>query len=363
MNKFNLRAKLYGTAMAAILAFGLTSCDNWVYDDLDPCTVTYRLKFTYDYNMKYADAFPAEVRSVNVWAFDSEGRLAWQGKASGASLADKDFYLTMDVAPGTYSFLAWGGLSGQDAFTVADATRPASMRNLGCTLNLKERVQENEDETRADGDAPALYSDYKMMGLYHGILDDVTLTVQETEHVVQDMVIPMMKDTKRVAVMLQHLDGSAIERGDFSVSIEAANSLLAWDNAVLPGPEFSYTPWSVTYGQTTALTPGGDPDGTITTIASHLSELSTSRIMADSGQRLKVRRNSDGRTIINVPFVQYLLLVKGNYNENLSDQEYLDRMDDFSMVFFLNPNDTWYSAIGVYINSWAVVPPQEENDL
>ena len=61
--------------------------------------------------------------------------------------------------------------------------------------------------------------------------------------------------------------------------------------------------------------------------------------------------------------MQYLLLVKGNYNENLSDQEYLDRMDDFSMVFFLNPNDTWYSAIGVYINSWAVVPPQEENDL
>lgn len=113
MNKFNLRAKLYGTAMAAILALGLTSCDNWVYDDLDPCTVTYRLKFTYDYNMKYADAFPAEVRSVNVWAFDSEGRLAWQGEASGASLADKDFYLTMDVAPGTYSFLAWGGLAGQ----------------------------------------------------------------------------------------------------------------------------------------------------------------------------------------------------------------------------------------------------------
>lgn len=357
MNKFNLRAKLYGTALMAMLSLGLTSCDNVIYDDLDPCTVTYRLKFTYDYNMKFADAFPAEVKSVNVWAFDTDGRLAWQGEASGDALKEKDFYISMDLAPGTYSFLAWGGLTGQDAFTVVNASRPASMQDLGCVLNLKER----ENGTRAEGDD--LYSNYEMRGLYHGILDDVTLTVRETEHVVQEVTIPMMKDTKRVAVMLQHLDGSPIERGDFSVSIEASNSLLSWDNAVLPGPEFSYIPWSVSYGQTTPSTPEGEPDGDITTIASHLSELSTSRIMADSRQRLKVVRNSDGRTIINIPFVQYLLLVKGNYHRDLTDQEYLDRQDDYSMVFFLDQNNSWYSAIGIYINNWAVVPPQEEGNL
>ncbi len=349
MNKFNLRATIYGTALTAMMTVGLTSCDNWVYDDLDPCTVTYRVKFTYDYNMKFADAFPAEVHSVNVWAFDSQGRLAWKGEASGDALKEKDFYITMDVAPGTYSFLAWGGLAGQQAFTVADANAPADMQALDCDLNLK-------NATRAD--VEGLYADYEMRGLYHGIINDVTLATRETEHYVQEVTIPLMKGTNRVAVMLQHTNNQPIKDGDFSVSIEAANSLLSWNNDVLPGPTFSYIPWSTSYGQTTS---SGSGDGTQSTVSTYLSELSTSRIMADSDQRLKVVRNTDGKTIIDIPFVQYLLLVKGNYNRNLTDQEYLDRQDDFSMVFFLTDDNTWYSAIGIYINSWAVVPPQEDN--
>lgn len=39
-----------------------------VTDDLDPCPALLRIKFEYDYNIKWADAFRHEVKSVNVWA-------------------------------------------------------------------------------------------------------------------------------------------------------------------------------------------------------------------------------------------------------------------------------------------------------
>jgi len=353
MNNLKLRTKILGAVLPTLLAAGLSSCENWVYEDLDPCTMTYRLKFRYDYNMKFADAFPAEVKSINVWAFDSEGKPVWKGEASGDALGEDDFSMTIDVAPGTYSFLAWGGLADSEAFTVEHASAPSSVQDLGCRLNLR--------DTRAD--ASGLYSDHEMRGLYHGTINNVTLTSRNDKNTVQEVTIQMMKDTNRIAVMLQHINNTPIQEGDFSVSIEADNSLLSWDNNVIPGPKFSYLPWSTSYGQITPGTPEGDADGTQTTVATYLSELTTSRIMADSNHRLKVVRNTDGKTIINIPLAQYLLLVKGNYHRNLSDQEYLDRQDDYSIVFFLNDDKSWYSAIGIYINSWVIVPPQEEDNI
>lgn len=53
-----------------LAAASLTGC-GWVKDDLEPCPAKLSLKFVYDYNMMFADAFHHEVRSVNVWAFDS----------------------------------------------------------------------------------------------------------------------------------------------------------------------------------------------------------------------------------------------------------------------------------------------------
>lgn len=51
----------------------LVSCDNAIYDDEGDCSVTYHLKFRYDMNMKFADAFTHEVKSVRLYAFNSNG--------------------------------------------------------------------------------------------------------------------------------------------------------------------------------------------------------------------------------------------------------------------------------------------------
>lgn len=54
-----LRHKIQAIASAiAIIAAAMTvtSCDSLIYDDLDPCGV--KLRFVYDYNMLYANAFP-----------------------------------------------------------------------------------------------------------------------------------------------------------------------------------------------------------------------------------------------------------------------------------------------------------------
>ena len=64
--------------------------------------------------------------------------------------------------------------------------------------------------------------------------------------------------------------------------------------------------------------------------------------------------NKAGETVLSIPLIDYCLLVKGNYNRNMSDQEYLDRQDEYNMTFFLDENDRWVNST-IYINSWKVV--------
>ena len=54
----------------------------------------------------------------------------------------------------------------------------------------------------------------------------------------------------------------------------------------------------------------------------------------------------------------YALLVKGNYNRQMSNQEYLDRQDEYNMTFFLDEDGDWLSA-SIIVNSWRVVLSNE----
>ena len=74
------------------------------------------------------------------------------------------------------------------------------------------------------------------------------------------------------------------------------------------------------------------------------------------GQRpvLVVKNVAEDRTVLSVPLIDYALLVKGNYNKDMDNQEYLDRQDEYSMTFFLDESGEWISS-SVIINSWRVV--------
>ena len=70
--------------------------------------------------------------------------------------------------------------------------------------------------------------------------------------------------------------------------------------------------------------------------------------------RLTVTNNETDETVLSIPLIDYALLVKGYYNRNMSDQEYLDRQDVYDMVFFLDKDGSWMNSY-IYINSWKVV--------
>lgn len=110
------------------------SCDGMIYNDEGDCSVRYRLKFRYDMNLKFADAFAHEVKSVRLYAFNSDGELVWQSAEQGSVLASGDYVMPLDLAPGDYHLVAWCGLDNEESFALPDASYGCHLEDLHCKL-------------------------------------------------------------------------------------------------------------------------------------------------------------------------------------------------------------------------------------
>lgn len=332
----------------AALAVGLTMTGcSLVYDDLPECPAQLNVKFQFNYTLDRGEAFAEQVYSVNVWAFDQAGNFVWSGSASGDILKDSDFKLETPLGEGTYDFVAWCGLEGNDDFTLATYT-PESKTELETKLNTIEKQGLNVSSSH-------------FKSLFHGMKSGVEHKINTKAPSVTTVTIPLIKDTNDIAVMLVNEDGTTLNENDFTVSFTYADSWLAWNNAVRgDSPAVTYTPWSVLYGETTKGRADIDDNENMPVRSSLLYEMSVSRLMVGGNAYLDIVRNTDGVRIIHIPLIDYFIYAKGNRFNQYSDQEYLDRRSDYSALFFIDNDLGWYMAAGIYICGWAVVPPQSD---
>ena len=155
-------------------------------------------------------------------------------------------------------------------------------------------------------------------------------------------------------MVLQHLSGEDIHPADFEFSIEDDNGWLAFDNSILREEPVVYRPWKVYSGAA-----GVEKGRAITSVQVAVAELTVNRLVMRDWTKyrqpmLTIRSASDGKLIASLPVIDYALLVKGAHHQQMDDQEYLDRADEYNMTFFLDRNDNWVSTV-IQVNSWQVV--------
>ena len=88
--------------------------------------------------------------------------------------------------------------------------------------------------------------------------------------------------------------------------------------------------------------------------------MTVNRLFTGKNPQLCVLKHETGEKVFQIPLIDYVLLVKGKYNRAMTNQEYLDRQDEYSFIFFLDANNNWLSS-HIFINSWRVV--LNEKDL
>ena len=333
----NIRVWAWLTAMMGMTALA-TSCSNILDEEEVDCSVEYRVKFKYDHNMKFADAFANEVRSVTLYAFDKEGKFVYQRTEQGDILGEEDYSMPVEVEAGDYRLVTWAGLEGEESFSVPVLTPGVStIDELTCRMN---RIS-----VRADGTA-IVNEDLKP--LWHGEVTEQTF--QSRAALNQTITVPLVKNTNNVRIVLQHLSGSPVEVEKFTFTITDENGWMDYDNSLLEDEQLTYYAWRTDDGVAEL-----DADGSRaqTSIGVAIAELTVGRLVLENNPVLTVT-NDKGEKVLSIPLIDYALLVKGYYNRNMDDQEYLDRQDEYNMTFFLDEEDHWVNSY-IIINSWKVV--------
>ena len=330
------------SSLIMVLALGsaVVSCDNILAEEEEDCSVHYRVKFKYDYNMKYADAFANEVSSVTLYAFDDNGKLAFQKTEEGEILKAQDYYMDLEVPSGDYRLITWAGRLDEEAsfsvplMTVGEST----YEELKCKM-------ERAYTRAADGSA---FIDTELTGLWHGDID--THNFPSRAAMIETVTVPLVKNTNKIRIILQQMNGQGLDAENFEFTITDNNGYMNYDNMLLEDETLTYYPYfhadgSTAFGDDTQAEEGDN-------ISVAIAQLTVCRLVESQNPYLTITNMETGKEILSIPLIKYLLLTEAEGHE-MTNQEYLDRQDEYHMTFFLDENMAWINT-QIVINDWIV---------
>ncbi|WP_455585286.1 FimB/Mfa2 family fimbrial subunit [Bacteroides sp.] len=332
-----------------ILAGATASCDSVLDFEEGDCSIEYQVKFKYDYNMKEVDAFAKEVKSVTLYAFDDDGNFVYQKTEQGERLADGNYAMTVDIEPGEYHLVTWAGLDNQ-SFAV-----PLLTEGVSKLEELKVLTRRNID-TRAEGEEGEYIVQHQLASLFHGEVKKQTFTRARQNTVTT---IDLTKNTNNIRIVIAQVNSNpskpvtrAINKDRFSYALYDDNGYMNYDNTLLEDNLLTYLPFvtETTSVKTRALS----TNNTEAEYPAAVAEISVARLMETQKPRLEIKDAETGKELLpSGSLIEYLNLLKTQNKIDMPLQEYLDREDNYSMIFFVNENLTLLKTV-MQINKWVV---------
>lgn len=315
--------------VAMVLAASMSSCDTIDDDDKD-CAITYEVRFRYDYNMKWADAFAHEVHAVALYAFDDDGKLAHTVTDTGAHLAMQGYTMKVDFNPADYDIIVWAGEPRSSSFDIPE--HPATTDDLVCAMHTRHVTDHEEDY---------IVEDINLTPLWHGETVHPQPSIEGRRHITD---VSLVKDTNSIRVILQQMDDKEIDPEDFDFVITTHNCHIDAHNNIMCQHQLRCRPYFKAHG-----TAEGSTGQQLNVL---VAEITTARLMEDSDAELVIYNRHSQDTKLAIPLVKYLLLTEAE-GHKISPQEYLDRQDEYNMTFFLDKDLEWLKT-QIIINDWVV---------
>lgn len=328
--KRDMMLRWSGMVCAFLMLVSLSSCEK-IYDDLEACPHGVSLRFVYDYNMAYANAFPQKVDCLTLYVYDSEDHyVATHVVTADSLLKDEGWRMQLELPEGSYHFVAYGGLACDES---------------SFSLMQEPAVSSRFEDLRAGMDADCLSSEdscrRNLHGFYWGHLQ------LETADLYREGTVKMMKNTNNIRIVLQDVNSEQPVYGeDFTFSITDDNTLFGENNDLIANGNVTYVPWA--QGNTFI---GMDNAGR--EVVGAYAELSVSRLMTKNSPVLLIRSKETGENVIDIPLLNYLMLYRSDLYAKMEMQEFLDRQSEWSMLFLLDSEKRWVQTY-IKINDWTV---------
>ncbi|KAA3941876.1 FimB/Mfa2 family fimbrial subunit [Bacteroides ovatus] len=301
----------YGSCLLLLLVlFSCTSID----ETLPECRLYVR--FRYDYNMEFSDAFASQVNRVDVFVFDKDGTFVIKKSEQGETLGGS-YRMPVPLPAGEYRIAAWAGMSD-------DFEMPEPVAGKTTLEELTVRMKREE----------SLVHNKALNPLWYGGVQAVSFTGRQE----QTETVSLIKDTNKFRFILQKSGpGEELDINDCLFEIRADNGYYDWNNDLLDDDMISYRPYYLEKVEDVGI----------------VVEMNTMRLLEHKKVYLTLTRKSDGKELMRIDLIPYLLLTKME-GHNIPAQEYLDRQSEYAIVFFYNPELLNFLSTKIVINGWTI---------
>lgn len=321
------------TGMAAML-FGMaclsTSCDR-LHEDLQPCDSGVRLRIVDYENMEESNVFYAQAHCLTLFVYDSEGNYLQKRTADREQIQDENWRMVIDLPAGHYRMLAYAGMECPDA-SFSFVTNPESTKMQDMEVKL------DSEYLSPSNDKPLHY-------LFYGTLD-LEIPEPGAGTTYTEATLRMQKDTNDVRILLANESGVPVDEADFDFNIIADNTLINYENNLLPAGDVTYWPW--THGNAEMGLIGSDEPAVVA-----YAELSVSRFVYGNPVTLLITRKSDGEEVVRIPLLNLLMLYKSERYSSWTTQQFFNHNSRWNLTFFLTGEGLWLRT-KIVVNDWIV---------
>ena len=354
---------------SAIALTTMSSCIKEDMDDCPPAISKVALQFDYTYNVKQADAFAAEVKNINVYAFDENGKFFDSYIESREKFETGHTMEITGLKDGKYTFVCLArdrqvmSRAEDDEMEFSFASLTPGVSTID---DLTERMgKDNGEEIKNDKEFAALYTAKTQV-------DFQRLNQKENEGTVVTSTLSLMKCTKtyRIVLLPYENDQADFKPENFDVRIEGSAAWLDHKGEKVKNEGITYLPYN--------MERRANYDGAHTEVNEEpvdqalIYDLSSSRMFERQNDRRVVRdgdkNNYDDKRIIitdlrdkdnpielfNHSLPWFLALCGEKVNQNWDDQEYLDREDHYVLMFYVSDKRDYNMITKVNVNGWNV---------
>lgn len=354
---------------SAIALTTMSSCIKEDMDDCPPAISKVALQFDYTYNVKQADAFAAEVKNINVYAFDENGKFFDSYIESREKFETGHTMEITGLKDGKYTFVCLArdrqvmSRAEDDEMEFSFASLTPGVSTID---DLTERMgKDNGEEIKNDKEFAALYTAKTQV-------DFQRLNQKGNEGTVVTSTLSLMKCTKtyRIVLLPYENDQADFKPENFDVRIEGSSAWLDHKGEKVKNERITYLPYN--------MERRANYDGAHTEVNEEpvdqalIYDLSSSRMFERQSDRRVVRDGDkndydDKRIIItdlrdkdhpielfNHSLPWFLALCGEKVNQNWGDQEYLDREDHYVLMFYVSDKRDYNMITKVNVNGWNV---------
>lgn len=354
---------------SAIALTTMSSCIKEDMDDCPPAISKVALQFDYTYNVKQADAFAAEVKNINVYAFDESGKFFDSYIESREKFETGHTMEITGLKDGKYTFVCLArdrqvmSRAEDDEMEFSFASLTPGVSTID---DLTVRMgKDNGEEIKNDKEFAALYTAKTQV-------DFQRLNQNGNEGTVVTSTLSLMKCTKtyRIVLLPYENDQADFKPENFDVCIEGSAAWLDHNGEKVKNEGITYLPYN--------MERRANYDGAYTEVNEEpvdqalIYDLSSSRMFERQSDRRAVRdgdkNNYDDKRIIitdlrdkdnpielfNHSLPWFLALCGEKVNQNWDDQEYLDREDHYVLMFYVSDKRDYNMITKVNVNGWNV---------